>query len=195
MLRLRVPTHFAENPLRIMKIPSLSIAVDEIADAGWLVRCDMPVSWVADSLLPPYQAESPVSLDIEAQRVGEAVHVHAKVRVTLSYACSRTSEPGHTTLDLDLHELFERGKTKALNLRAGVDSEALDGDEPYLIADGRLDVEPFLREQIVLAQDPWPTVGEPSGDGAASADETPLWSSGGGDVDPRWAKLKDIELS
>ncbi|MEZ4268835.1 MAG: YceD family protein [Myxococcota bacterium] len=176
-----------------MKITSLSTPIDEIAEAGWLVRCEMPASWVAESLLPPYHAESPVALDIEAKRIGDAVHVHAKVRVELGFSCSRTMEPGHSVLELDLHELFERGHAKALNLRDGVDSDELAGDEPYVITDGRLDVEPFLREQIVLAQDPWPTV-ESSGD-ADTKTEDPLWSSGGNDVDPRWAKLKDIELS
>ncbi|MCB9730415.1 MAG: DUF177 domain-containing protein [Deltaproteobacteria bacterium] len=146
---------------------------------------------MAESLLPPYQALSPVSLDLEARRVGDAVHVQAKVQAQLGFVCSRTGEPGTTTLDLDLHELFERGNTKALNLRAGVDSDALDGDEPYHIVDGRLDVEPFLREQIVLAQDPWPTADE----APEPVEEEAIWSSGGKDVDPRWAKLKDIELS
>lgn len=182
-----------------MKIPSLSTAVDEIADAGWLVRCDMPASWVAESLLPPYQAESPVSLDIEAQRIGDSVHVHAKVRLQLGFLCSRTMEPGYQTLELDLHELFERGHSNTLNLRDGVESEELAGDEPYLIVDGRLDVEPFLREQIVLAQNPWPILdagdGKGRGQAVTEAVKEPLWSSGGNDVDPRWAKLKDIELS
>ncbi len=178
-----------------MKIPSLSTAVDEIADAGWLVRCEMPASWVAESLLPAYQAESPVSLDIEAQRIGDAVHVHAKVRMQLGFLCSRTMEPGHQTLELDLHELFERGHSHTLNLRDGVDTDELAGDEPYLIADGRLDVEPFLREQIVLAQDPWPVLDAGEGEDRGEAVQDALWSSGGNDVDPRWAKLKDIELS
>lgn len=174
-----------------MKITKLSIAVDEIPEAGWVVRGELPVEWMTESLLPPYTATSPVQVDLEARRVAENVLVSGRATVELAFECSRTLAPGLTTLDVDVHELFTPGERHALNLEAGVDADDLEAtDEPWILEGGRLDLEPLLRETLVLAQDPYPVVG----DKGEADEDRPLWQSGRGEVDPRWARLKDIKL-
>ncbi|MGM0577477.1 MAG: YceD family protein [Myxococcota bacterium] len=172
------------------KNPSLTIDVDEIPDAGWSIRGELPPEWLGDTLLDPYAPDSRVHVEAEAHRVGDNVHVRADVSFGATFACSRTLKPGRTRVEVSVHELFLPARKHDANLGDGVDGEGLDADVPYVYQNRTLDLEPLLREQIVLAQEPYPVVAE----APEPAENEPLWSSEGDDIDPRWAKLKDIDL-
>ena len=135
---------------------------------------------------------SPLQVDLEVRRVNESVYVQGSLEVSLTFACSRTLEPGRSDLKVPVSELYQPAALHALSLGTEVEGDDLDKDEPYVYEHGRLDLEPLLREQLVLSQEPFPTVAPaPAGDG----EEDPvLWSSGTDEIDPRWAKLKDIKL-
>ena len=129
-------------------------------------------------------------MQLDLTRVDEAVLVQGRCAVELAFECVRTLTPSTITLDLAVSELFEKGERSGLDLDEGIDSDDLDGDEPWIIEEGRIELEPLLRETLVLAQDPYPVV-----HAAADSDTGPLWSSDPDDIDPRWAALKDIELT
>jgi uncharacterized metal-binding protein YceD (DUF177 family) len=176
-----------------MKPTDLQINAYEIPSAGILLTGDLPVEWAAESVLPAYRAISPVSLKLEVQPIGDNVLVRGRCVVTLEFECSRTLETTTTRLETDVSELFVPGEKHHLKLDDGeeVSSEDL-ADEPWVIEDGKIDLESLVRESIVLAQDPYPVAAN-----APAPDETvtaPLWSSTLDGVDPRWERLKSIKL-
>lgn len=179
------------KPIENMKLPSLIIQVDEIPEAGKVISGDLPETWLGDTLLPPYTALEPVSLSIDVKRVEDNIWVEGKVSMRLRFECSRSLEPGEMTLNIRVRELFQPGSRDNLNLGDGLDLDDLDSDEPYVFEGGRLDLEPLIREQLVLAQPPYPVV-EAAPDGST---DTPAWSSHEQDVDPRWEELKKLTIN
>ena len=173
-----------------MKPPKLIITVNEIPQAGQTQQGEFPEAWVQDSLLDAYRPLSPLSVQIDARLIGENVLVEVKLSTTLGFECSRTLKPGKTALSLSVSELFQPGESQDLNLGAGVDSDDLEGDQPYMFSGNQIDLEPLVREQLVLAQNPYPTVSE-----AAEAPADAVWSSGNNDIDPRWAELSKLNLN
>ena len=173
-----------------MKPPKLVIAVNEIPHAGYSQAGEFPESWVKSSLLDAYSVQSPLGCEVDARLIGPNVLVEIKLTVTLGFECSRTLKPGQKQLEVSVSELFQPGEAQELNLGAGVDSEELEGDQPYMFSDNRIDLEPLVREQLVLAQEPYPTVTEASEDHTEAA-----WSSGAQDIDPRWAELTKLNLN
>lgn len=166
----------------------LIVAVDEIPEAGWFVDGSLPAEWLGDTLLDAYTALGPVHVQLSARRLHSSVYVEGTVSVDLSFECSRTLVPGQTVLSVALSELFQPEGAMELKLGDGLDADAID-DTPWTYdSSKRIDLEPLIREELVLAQEPFPTV-EP-----AAASEGPVWTSTSEDVDPRWSKLKDIKL-
>ncbi len=176
---------------------SLVLNVDEIPDAGKPVRGELGVDWLAESLLPPYKATGPLRVALDVRRMGDNLFVEGRLQVELSFACSRTLEPGTLSVDARVSELFQPAGRHAMNLGDGLDADAVE-DEPYTFAGREIDLEPLIREEIVLAQDPYPVIGGRPEEGAEDeADEAdaPVWTSTGEDADPRWSKLKDFKLN
>ena len=174
-----------------MKVPRLQIKVDEIPDAGRVIHGELPEAWLEDSVLDAYHALGPARVEISVRAVNESVYVEGSLELELGFECSRTMTAGRTRIRVPVSELFQPAALHALNLGAEIGSEELDGDEPYLFdaAAGVVDLEPLLREQLVLAQPPYPTVPE------AGDDAGPAWSSAPDEGDPRWARLRDLDLS
>ncbi len=166
----------------------LLIAIREIPDAGHRVEVDLPAASLAHALLPAYEADGPAHVQLDVRRVGSSVSVVGELRWTLRFACSRTGEPGKVTLEVPVRELVEPASASHVSLEGGVDTELADLDEPYVHDGEALDLETLVNEKLVLAQDPYPVI-----DSAAPAGG-PAWSSSTDEVDPRWAKLKHIEL-
>ena len=179
------------KPIENMKLPSLTIQVDEIPEPGQVITGDLPESWLGDTLLPPYTAMEPVSLTIEVRRIEENVWVEGQVKLQLSFECSRTLTRGEMTLSVRVSELFQPASRSHLNLGDGLDCDALDTDEPYVFDAGQLDLEPLIREQLVMAQPPYPVV-EPAPEGQT---DDPVWSSKEQDIDPRWEQLKKLTIN
>jgi uncharacterized metal-binding protein YceD (DUF177 family) len=170
-----------------MKSP-LVFAIEEIPETGMLVKLTFPPEWLGDSLLAAYKAEAPVTLRLDVRRFGDNIHVDGEVSTTLGFQCSRTLAPGRVDLRVPLGELFQPGHAHKLNLGAGVESEELEGDEPFYYEGDSVDFEPFIREQIVLAQDPYPRLED------GPEDSGPAWTNAGDSVDPRWSKLRLVKV-
>lgn len=172
-----------------MKDLDLIVPVDEIPDGGYVIEGTLPPEWVGDSALEAYTALTPVRVSLLAKRFTANVHVSGSLSLRLGFQCSRTLAPGEIDLELSLSELFQPAGKHDLNLGDGLDADAIE-DEPYTFESNKIDLEPFLREELVLAQDPYPTLAPREG----LSDAGPVWQSGQGEVDARWAKLKDLEL-
>ena len=179
------------KPIENMKLPSLIIQVDELPEAGKVIEAELPAAWLGDTLLSPYKLLADAVLSIEARRVEDNIWVEGKVTLELGFECSRTLVPGEMTINVSLSELFQPGTRSDVNLGDGLDCDDLDSDEPYIFDGGQLDLEPLIREQLVLAQPPYPVVEAAPDD----ADETVVWTSNEQDVDPRWAQLKKLSLN
>lgn len=176
-----------------MKATDLQLNLHEIPEAGLTLEGTLPAEWVAESLLDPYRALSPVSLRLEVERMGDNVLVRGRAEVRLGYECSRTMVPAEVALVAPFAELFMEGDKHHHNLvELEVSSDELV-DEPWLIEGGKIDLEALVRESIVLAQDPYPLApGIERGDEAEAA--APVWTSAAGDIDPRWERLKSLKL-
>jgi len=172
-----------------MKSPKLIIPIDQIPAAGLDREGELPPEWIAESLLPPYQPLQPLSFEVTLTRINDNVHVHGKMATSLSFRCGRTLEQGVMPLSITFDELFQPANRHRTNLGDGVDSEAI-GDEPYLYTDGQVDLTPILREELVIAQPPYPTVS-----GTEHDAKKPVWTSHEDDIDPRWNDLKNLKLN
>lgn len=175
-----------------MKPTDLQINVYEIPNAGISLVGELPAEWAAESMLPAYRAISPLKLSLEVQPVGDNVLVRGKAAVTLEFECSRTLETSSTRLETAIAELFVPGEKHHLKLDDGEEVSSDDlTDEPWVIENGKIDLEALVREHVVLAQDPYPVAANaPTGE----TSDAPLWSSHLDGVDPRWERLKSIKL-
>jgi len=186
-----------------MKPLDLKLNIHEIPDAGVSVETELPVEWLAEALLPAYEARGPARLKAEVTRMGDNALARGKVVVPVAFQCSRTLERAELDLDVPFAELFVRGHDKDIDLSdVDVSSDELD-DEPWVIDGGVVDLEALVREHIVLAQDPYPLHPSlPPRDAEVEADDegedapppAPLWSSAPDGVDPRWEQLRDLKL-
>ena len=181
------------TPLRgnfqvIMNTSDLIFAVDELPEAGLVVRRSWAAERLAETLLQPYEAASPATIELVLERYGVNVHVEGTVGVTLGFQCGRTLAPGRTELRIPIDEVFRPADKASLDFGRGLDSEAFE-EEPRTYEGGSLDLEPLVREQLVLAQDPYPVVETGQGAGAG-----PVWSSTSDEVDPRWEKLRALAI-
>ena len=173
------------------KPPQLIIPLDEIPTPGLQIGGDLPVDWLQASLLEAYSATAPMTVELELKRIGNNILVQGTLEVDVSFKCSRTGSPDATQLRINMSELFQPMNSHTMSFRdTEVSSEELGTDEPFMYEGNRIDLEPFVRENLVLAQDPFPT----HSDASESKEGSPAWSSRGDDIDPRWAKLKDLEL-
>ncbi|MCC6623090.1 MAG: DUF177 domain-containing protein [Deltaproteobacteria bacterium] len=176
-----------------MKPSDLQLNLHEIPEAGLTLEGTLPAEWAAESLLDPYRALSPVALRLEVERMADNVLVRGQASLRLGFECSRTSAPAEVELVAPFAELFMEGGKHHHNLvELEVSSDEVV-DEPWVIEDGKIDLEALVRESIVLAQDPYPLApGVERGDEDEAA--APVWTSAAGDIDPRWERLKNLKL-
>jgi len=180
-----------------MKPSDLQINAYEIPNAGISLVGNLPIEWAAESVLPAYRPTSPVDLKLDLQPIGENLLVRGELAVTLEFDCSRTLETSTIRLQATLSELFVPGEKHLIKLDDGEEVSSDDlPDEPWVIENGKVDLEALIREHLVLAQDPYPVAGGPQKKPADddSPAPVPLWSSALDGVDPRWERLKDLKL-
>ena len=167
----------------------LTIPIDEIPAAGLELSGELPAEWFAESLLEPYEALSGLSVTLTLKRYNDNVHVEGHLRVRLGFSCSRTLAPGITDVDTRVSELFQKGEANQLKLGDGVETDDMEAEMPHVYVDNEIDLEPLVREELVLAQEPYPTI-------ADRVSEGPAWSNGDVEpLDPRWEKLKSLKLN
>jgi uncharacterized protein len=127
---------------------------------------------------------APLDLDLRLESVTEGVLVTGTVSAPLTGQCGRCLEPVSDELTVDVCELFAYADS--------VTDETTEQDEVHRVDGGLLDVEPVVRDSVVLGL-PWtplcrpdcaglcPTCGQRLDDlPAGHAHET---------IDPRWAAL------
>ncbi|MFS4103513.1 YceD family protein [Streptomyces sp. PD-S100-1] len=138
---------------------------------------------------------APVELDIRLESVMEGVLVTGTARARAEGECVRCLEPVGLELEADFQELFsypnadDRGRVIA---EPGDDAE--DDEDRFFLEDGLFDLEPLLRDAVVLAlpmqpvcQDDCP--GLCSECGARLADDPDHHHDA---VDIRWAALQGL---
>ncbi|GHK04645.1 YceD family protein [Streptomyces sp. NPDC003753] len=95
---------------------------------------------------------APVELELRMESVMEGVLVTGTARATAEGECVRCLEPVELELEADFQELFsypdadDRGRVIA---EPGDDAE--DDEDRFFLEDGLFDLEPLLRDAVVLA--------------------------------------------
>ncbi|MEW2545624.1 DUF177 domain-containing protein [Streptomyces sp. NPDC047002] len=136
----------------------------------------------------------PVALELRLESVMEGVLVSGTARATAAGECVRCLEPLSREVEADIQELFsyhdadDRGRPKAEPA-----DDAEDEDTLY-VEDGLFDLEPVLRDAVVLALPMQPLCSEDCAGlcpqcGVRLADEPGHHHDA---VDPRWAALQGL---
>ena len=130
---------------------------------------------------------SDLVLDLRLESVSEGVLVSGTARVTLTGECARCLDPLTEELEVDIQQLFVYPGNE-------IDEDDED-DEIGQLVDDYIDLEPLLRDAVVLALPLAPVCREDCPGlcpdcGARLADVEP--DHGHEQVDPRWAALRVI---
>ncbi len=132
---------------------------------------------------------APVELDLRLEAVMEGVLVTGTASAVLEGECARCLEPIRDELEVRFQELFVYDDIRD-------SAEAEEDDEVSMLQDDLVDLEPLLRDAVVLAlpfqplcQDDCPGLCPECGvrlaDEPDHAHEAP--------IDPRWAALTKLE--
>ncbi|WP_406863366.1 DUF177 domain-containing protein [Streptomyces sp. HUAS MG47] len=137
---------------------------------------------------------TPVELELRLESVMEGVLVTGTARASAEGECVRCLEPVELDLDVDFQEMFsypdsdDRGRSKA------ADDEAEDDEDMIPLEDGMFDLEPVLRDAVVLALPMQPVCREDC-EGLCSECGINLNENPGHHhdaVDMRWAALQGL---
>jgi uncharacterized protein len=130
---------------------------------------------------------SDLVLDLRLESVSEGVLVSGTIRVTLTGECARCLDPLTEELEVDVQQLFVYPGNE-------IDEDDED-DEIGRLVDDCVDLEPLLRDAVVLAlplapvcRDDCPGLCPDCGVRLADVDP----DHGHDEVDPRWAALRAI---
>jgi uncharacterized protein len=134
---------------------------------------------------------APVELDLRLEAVMEGVLVTGTARATLTGECARCLEPIADEIDVTLQELFVYDDHMLLG-------EGAEDDEVSTLQDDLIDLEPLLRDAVVLAlpfqplcRDDCP--GLCTECGARLADDPDHAHEAA--IDPRWTALTELDTS
>ncbi|WP_234025173.1 YceD family protein [Streptomyces sp. MspMP-M5] len=135
---------------------------------------------------------APVELDLRLEAVMDGVLVTGTARATVTGECVRCLEPLEQVLEADFQELFAYPDADARTTESGDDAE--DEEDTLHIEDDLVDLEPVLRDAVVLALPLQPVCREDcpglcSECGARLADDPDHHHDA---VDMRWAALKEL---
>jgi uncharacterized protein len=132
---------------------------------------------------------APLALELRLESVTEGVLVTGTVAAPLVGQCGRCLDPVSDELELDVVELFA--------YRDSVTDETTEQDEVYRVRGDLIDVEPVVRDAVVLAL-PWTPLCRPDCLGLCPTcgqrlDDLPAGHSHDV-IDPRWAALGSLIL-
>jgi DUF177 domain-containing protein len=186
----------------------MRVNIDEIKDAGldrsWdLTREQLDAAVAGDRA--GYRARGPAHVDAHLEKVERRVRVEAKAAAPLTVACGRCLSPVSVDVPVDFEltlvpadeyeEEEPRGEQDA-KARPGGSFEAAEAEEETY-SGKTVDLDPFVREQIVLALPGYPVCDE-SCKGLCSVCGANLNDRECGCdrhvPDPRWAGLKNVKL-
>ncbi|MEU7132605.1 YceD family protein [Streptomyces sp. NPDC046261] len=136
-----------------------------------------------------------VELDLRLESVMEGVLVTGTARAPLTGECVRCLEPLERELEADFQEMFSYPDADARGRLAAADDDAEDDEEDMLfLEDDMFDLEPVLRDAVVLSLPLQPVCQEDcpglcSECGARLADDPDHHHDA---VDIRWAALQGL---
>lgn len=145
------------------------------------VRLREPIAGMATELASVPE-EEPVVMDLLLEGVVEGVYVTGPVEGPLRLSCARCLRPIEQRFRVEVAELFAREP----------DEEA----DEYALEDAELDLEPMVRDAVVLAM-PFSPLCRPDCLGLCErcgGDRNLGECSCGPRVDPRWAALDELDL-
>ena len=132
-------------------------------------------------------AGAPIELELRLESVMEGVLVSGTARAPLVGECARCLEPVTATVEADLQELY-----------AYPDTAGRADDELPRLAGDLLDLEPMVRDAVVLAvplappcREDCPGLCPTCGTALASAEA----DHGHAEPDPRWAALQSLSAA
>jgi uncharacterized protein len=130
---------------------------------------------------------APLTLELRLESVTEGVLVTGTVAAPLVGQCGRCLDPVSDELELDVVELFA--------YRDSATDETTEPDEVYRVRGDLIDVEPVVRDAVVLAL-PWTPLCRPDCLGLCPTcgqrlDDLPVGHSHDV-IDPRWAALGSL---
>ncbi|MFD6340214.1 MULTISPECIES: YceD family protein [unclassified Streptomyces] len=141
--------------------------------------------------------EAPVELTLRLESVMEGVLVTGTARAAAEGECVRCLEPLSQEVAADFQEMFsyhdadDRGRTRA---EPAADAEYSEDDDRLFIEDGLFDLEPVLRDAVVLALPMQPVCRETCAGLCSTCgirlDENPDHHHDA--VDIRWAALQGL---
>jgi uncharacterized protein len=129
--------------------------------------------------VPP---EAPVRIDVLLESVIEGIFVSGSILGTVRYRCARCLKSFGGDVRLEVSELFARG--------------ASEGDDEYPVSEGMIDLEPMIRDSVMLSM-PFSPLCRPDclglcercgGDRNLGECQCPPRS------DPRWDVLQSLDL-
>ncbi|AJC55752.1 MULTISPECIES: YceD family protein [Streptomyces] len=134
----------------------------------------------------------PIELDLRLEAVMDGVLVTGTARATVKGECVRCLEPLERVLEADFQELFTYPDADVRTAESGDDAE--DEEDTFYIEDDLFDLEPVLRDAVVLALPLQPVCREDcpglcSDCGARLADDPDHHHDA---VDMRWAALQEL---
>jgi uncharacterized protein len=149
--------------------------------ASRAVRLDEAIGGLATQLAAVPE-DRPIGADLLLESLVDGIVVSGPVRGVMRLSCARCLKPFDQGFELQVEELYADG--------------AEPQDDEYPVIEGRMDLEPMIRDVVVLAM-PFAPLCRPDCRG--------LCSRCGGDlnlgectcppdVDARWAPLSDLQL-
>jgi uncharacterized protein len=122
--------------------------------------------------------DTPVRVDLVLESLSSALTASGTVRVRWQGACRRCLEPVHGEAETEVHaEIFEFRPTEG---------------ETYPLASEQIDLEPLIRDAVLLALPLAPLCGEDCRGPAPEAFPTGSTDDPEAPLDPRWAALDDL---
>lgn len=133
---------------------------------------------VAGNRVPDHE---PVALDLVLESLPSAIRMTGRVRTRFEGSCRRCLDPLERPLEATVSEIFEVDPTE---------------DETWPIVDDRIDLEPPLREALLLALPLAPLCREDCGGPDPERFPTGVASDADAEPapDPRWAALDDLDF-
>ena len=127
-------------------------------------------------------SDAPVHIDVLLESLVEGILVSGPISGTITYRCARCLKRFHEAFRLEVTELFARG--------------ASEDDDEYPLVEGAIDLEPMVRDAVVLSMPFAPLCRQ---------DCLGLCERCGGDrnleecscpprSDPRWGALESLDI-
>jgi uncharacterized protein len=183
--------NFHGEPLQLdFEIPGSS--------AGWLLEG----AQVADDGESPWKVDDdvPFRAELDAQLLGDTVHIKGAVEGAFFYRCGRCLEWRQIELDEDVDFVLMSRPSwdDAYEGRDEIVLEEQDMNVSYY-EDEIIDLRPLLREAVLLELPNFPVCPESLSEACDTAyerivGEETLEENEANSMDLRWSKLRDIEL-